>query len=84
AWELANQADDYLESSLNYAFDEKWGYLTVCPTNVGTGMRASVMLHLPALVMTNQAQRVLATLSQIGLAVRGLYGEGTEATGNLF
>ncbi len=84
AWELANQTDDYLESSLNYAFDEKWGYLTVCPTNVGTGMRASVMLHLPALVMTNQAQRIFATLSQIGLAVRGLYGEGTEATGNLF
>lgn len=84
AWDMATRVDDYLESSLNYAFDEKWGYLTVCPTNVGTGMRASVMLHLPALVITNQAQRVLSTLSQIGLAVRGLYGEGTEATGNLF
>lgn len=84
SWELANQADDCLEASLNYAFDEKWGYLTVCPTNAGTGMRASVMLHLPALVMTRQAQRILATLSQIGLAVRGLYGEGTEATGNFF
>ncbi|NLK52404.1 MAG: protein arginine kinase [Syntrophomonadaceae bacterium] len=84
AWELANQVDNHLESKLSFAFDERWGYLTVCPTNVGTGMRASVMLHLPALMITNQAQRVLSTLSQIGLAVRGLYGEGTEATGNLF
>lgn len=84
AWELANLVDDKLESKLNFAFDKKYGYLTSCPTNVGTGMRASVMLHLPALVIINQAQRVLATLSQIGLAVRGLYGEGTEATGNFF
>ncbi|NPV91775.1 MAG: protein arginine kinase [Firmicutes bacterium] len=84
AWEMATKVDDAVETMLNYAFHERWGYLTACPTNVGTGLRASVMLHLPGLVMTNQAQRVLSTLPQIGLAVRGLYGEGSEATGNLF
>lgn len=84
AWEMANTVDDAIESQMDYAFDEKWGYLTACPTNVGTGMRASVMLHLPGLVITNQANRVLSALPQIGLVVRGLYGEGTEATGNLF
>ncbi|MGI6649964.1 MAG: protein arginine kinase [Bacillota bacterium] len=84
AWKIADKVDNRLEAHMDYAFDERWGYLTVCPTNVGTGMRASVMLHLPALVITNQAQRMLPTLSQIGLVVRGLYGEGTEASGNLF
>jgi len=83
-WRMANVLDDALEETLDYAFDERWGYLTVCPTNGGPGMRAAVMLHLPALVITNQAQRMLTTLSQIGLVVRGLYGEGTEASGNLF
>lgn len=81
---LANVVDDALEDTLTYAFDERRGYLTACPTNVGTGMRASVMVHLPALVMTGQAQRVLTALSQVGLAVRGIYGEGTEALGNIF
>nr|WP_161258754.1 protein arginine kinase [Heliomicrobium undosum] len=84
AWDLASRIDDLLESKLDFAFDEKLGYLTACPTNVGTGLRASVMMHLPALVLTNQASRVLASLSQIGMTVRGLYGEGTDATGNLF
>lgn len=84
AWVMANLVDDTLEAHLDYAFDERWGYLTACPTNVGTGLRASVMMHLPGLVLANQAQKVLSTLSQIGLAVRGLYGEGTEASGNLF
>ena len=84
AWELANTVDDALETQLDYEFDEKWGYLTACPTNAGTGLRASVMLHLPGLVIANQVQRVLAALPQIGLAVRGLYGEGSEAAGNLF
>ncbi|NPV26960.1 MAG: protein arginine kinase [Firmicutes bacterium] len=84
AWDLANRVDDVLEKRLDFAFDEKYGYLTACPTNVGTGMRASVMMHLPGLVITNQANRVLSALSQLGLAVRGLYGEGTEAAGNLF
>ena len=73
-----------LESHLSYAFLPEWGYLTTCPTNVGTGMRASCMLHLPCLVMTNQIHRVLHALGKLGLTARGLYGEGTEATGNFF
>lgn len=84
AWALANSIDDLLESKLNYAFDERYGYLTACPTNVGTGIRASVMLHLPALVVTQQINRVLTAISHVGLVVRGVYGEGTEAVGNLF
>lgn len=84
AWELVNQMDDALEDTLDYAFSENFGYLTACPTNVGTGMRASVMLHLPGLVMVDQVGVVLATISKLGFAVRGLYGEGTEALGNLF
>ncbi|MBS3943609.1 MAG: protein arginine kinase [Dethiobacter sp.] len=83
AWQEANLYDDLLEQSINYAFDECYGYLTACPTNVGTGLRASVMLHLPALIMTNKINRLLGALSQVGLAVRGLYGEGTEIIGNL-
>ncbi|OAT85182.1 protein arginine kinase [Desulfotomaculum copahuensis] len=84
AWQLVNALDDGLEATLDYAFDEKLGYLTACPTNVGTGMRASVMLHLPGLVLVNQIRGVLAAISKLGLTVRGLYGEGTEAAGNLF
>ncbi len=84
AWELAGQVDDLVESKLHYAYDEQYGYLTCCPTNVGTGLRASVMMHLPALVMTNQASRVFTALAKLGFVVRGLYGEGTEAKGNLF
>ncbi len=84
AWELASQVDDALESRLDFAYDEQYGYLTCCPTNVGTGLRASVMMHLPGLVMTNQANRVFTTLAKLGFVVRGLYGEGTEAKGNLF
>jgi protein arginine kinase len=76
--------DDIFESQLDYAYDEKRGYLTSCPTNVGTGIRASVMIHLPALVLTQQINRILSAITQVGLAVRGLYGEGSEATGNLF
>ena len=83
-WDIANQVDDGLEQILDYAFCEEKGYLTSCPTNVGTGLRASVMLHLPALVMTQQLSSVLTSLSKLGLTVRGLYGEGTQATGNLF
>lgn len=82
-WDLADKIDDVLEETLNYAFDEELGYLTACPTNTGTGMRASVMVHLPALNMTNQLKKVLQTLGQLGLAVRGVYGEGTEILGNL-
>lgn len=84
AWNLANQVDDIFESMVDYAFDEARGYLTSCPTNVGTGIRASVMLHLPALVLTNQINRIIAAITQVGLTVRGLYGEGSEAIGNMF
>ncbi|MBS4021225.1 MAG: protein arginine kinase [Dethiobacter sp.] len=83
ALQEAMSYDDLLERELDYAFDENWGYLTVCPTNVGTGLRASVMVHLPALVLTKQINRVLAAIAQVGLAVRGLYGEGSEMVGNL-
>lgn len=84
AWAIANRVDDIIEKSLEYAFDEKRGFLTSCPTNVGTGIRASVMIHLPALVMTQQINRILQAITQVGLAVRGIYGEGSEAIGNLF
>ncbi|MCZ8517228.1 protein arginine kinase [Paenibacillus filicis] len=84
AWDLASQIDDLFEEQLNYAFDEKRGFLTSCPTNVGTGIRASVMIHLPALVLTQQINRILSAITQVGLTVRGLYGEGSEALGNLF
>lgn len=84
AWESGSRIDDIFEKHLNYAFDEKRGYLTSCPTNVGTGIRASVMLHLPALVYTQQINRILQAINQVGLVVRGLYGEGSEALGNLF
>lgn len=84
AWDMASQIDDIFEQHLDFAFDERLGYLTSCPTNVGTGMRASVMMHLPALVLTQQINRILSAISQLGLVVRGLYGEGSEATGNLF
>jgi len=83
AWAETGRYDDILESELDYVFDENYGYLTACPTNVGTGLRASVMLHLPALIMTRQINRILGALSQVGLTVRGLYGEGTEIIGNL-
>lgn len=83
-WDLCSKIDDVIEERLRYAFDEKLGYLTSCPTNIGTGMRASVMLHLPALVMTGYINKVLQAVTQIGLTVRGLYGEGTNAMGNLF
>lgn len=84
AWEWASKIDDVFEEQADYAFDEKYGYLTSCPTNVGTGIRVSVMMHLPALVLTGQINRILSAVQQVGLAVRGLYGEGSEATGNLF
>lgn len=84
AWRVASQVDDALEQRIQYAFDEHLGYLTACPTNVGTGLRASVMMHLPALVLTQQAGRLFHNLSQLGLVVRGLYGEGTEAAGHIF
>lgn len=84
AWEAANEVDDYIDEMMPYAFDERLGYLTSCPTNVGTGLRASVMMHLPALTLSGAMDRILQAASQIGLAVRGLYGEGSEAYGNMF
>jgi protein arginine kinase len=84
SWKTANSLDDIFEKELNYAFDEKKGFLTSCPTNVGTGIRASVMMHLPALVITQQMNRILSAITQVGLAVRGIYGEGSEAIGNVF
>lgn len=83
-WKAADRLDDALEQQLDFAFHEEKGYLTACPTNLGTGLRASVMIHLPALVLTNQAGKILGSLSQIGVAVRGFYGEGSEAQGNLY
>lgn len=83
-WEMADEIDSKLENRLGYAFSEEWGYLTACPTNTGTGLRVSVLLHLPGLVLTGQIARALKGIAQVGLAVRGLYGEGTEAMGNFF
>lgn len=83
-WSEIDGVDSELESQLDYAFSPKLGYLTACPTNVGTGMRASAMLHLPALVLAEQINQIVQAVNKLGLAVRGLYGEGTEASGNLF
>ncbi|MEC2326282.1 protein arginine kinase [Lederbergia lenta] len=84
ALEKANAIDDMLEAKVDFAFDEDLGYLTSCPTNVGTGLRASVMLHLPALILTRQMNRIIPAINQLGLVVRGIYGEGSEALGNIF
>jgi len=83
-WAQISQIDDHVESKVTYAFHEKLGYLTACPTNVGTGMRVSVMLHLPALVLTRQIEKVFRSLQKISLAVRGLYGEGSQAMGDFY
>jgi protein arginine kinase len=84
AWEHINQLDDLIEEQVTYAFNERLGYLTACPTNVGTGVRVSVMLHLPALAITRQIEKVFKSLHKINLAVRGLYGEGSQATGDFY
>lgn len=84
AFELANRIDDLLDSKLRYAFDERIGYLTQCPTNLGTGMRASVMMHLPALSKCSQISKLASTVSKLGLTIRGSYGEGTNAKGDIF
>jgi protein arginine kinase len=84
AWEQINRIDDLIEQKVTYAFHERLGYLTACPTNVGTGMRVSVMLHLPALVITKQIDKVFRSLQKISLAVRGLYGEGSQAMGDFY
>lgn len=84
AWDQINEIDSRLEEFVNFAFHEQLGYLTACPTNVGTGMRVSVMLHLPALVITRQIDKVFRSLQKISLAVRGLYGEGSQAMGDFY
>ncbi len=84
AWEQINKVDDALESKLDFAFHPRFGYVTACPTNVGTGIRVSVMLHLPALKLTGEIEKVFRAAKDMRLAVRGLYGEGTEATGDFY
>ena len=84
AWQDIDRVDDLLEQRVSYAFTEEFGYLTACPTNVGTGMRTSVMLHLPALVMIKHIEKVFRALQKINLAVRGLYGEGSRASGDFY
>ncbi|MGA3182513.1 MAG: protein arginine kinase [Verrucomicrobiota bacterium] len=84
AWVAIDQVDSELEKRLDYAFSAELGYLTACPTNLGTGIRASAMLHLPGLVLSEQINQIISSVNKLGLAVRGLYGEGTEALGNVF
>src|SRR5580765_5271727 len=84
AWAAIDQADSQLEKKLDYAFSPDLGYLTACPTNLGTGIRVSAMLHLPGLVLAEQINPIIQSVNKLGLAVRGLYGEGTEALGNVF
>ncbi|MDI3518881.1 MAG: protein arginine kinase [Caldanaerobacter sp.] len=84
SWDMADKIDDLIEETIDYAYDEKIGYLTSCPTNVGTGIRASVMVHLPALTITGQISNILNSVSKIGMAVRGIYGEGTQALGDIY
>jgi protein arginine kinase len=84
AWQAIDRFDSALEKKLSFAFDEELGYLTACPTNIGTGIRVSAMLHLPGLVLSEQINPIIQSVNKLGLAVRGLYGEGTEALGNVF
>ncbi|MCI0462741.1 MAG: protein arginine kinase [Gemmataceae bacterium] len=84
AWQEIDRMDDLIEQRVCYGFSEEFGYLTACPTNVGTGMRASVMLHLPVLVQTKHIEKVFRALQKINLAVRGLYGEGSRASGEFY
>ncbi len=83
-WATLNGIDSALAERVPYAFSDRLGFLTACPTNVGTGMRVSVMLHLPALELTKQIEKVFHAVAKINLAVRGLYGEGTQASGNFY
>jgi len=83
-WEEADKVDSALAGFLEYGFDDTFGYLTSCPTNVGTGLRASILIHLPGLVLTREIDSVIGRISKVGLMVRGFYGEGTDVLGNLF
>ena len=83
-WRIIDAIDTEFSKKLSFAYSTKWGYLTACPTNTGTGLRGSIMLHLPSLVFTGQIGKILQATAKLGLNIRGLYGEGTEASGNLF
>ena len=83
-WGMMSEIDDVLQDDLCFAFSDRFGYLTACPTNVGTGMRVSVMLHLPALAITRHIEKVFNAVAKMNLVVRGLYGEGTQAYGDLY
>ncbi|MFA7230215.1 MAG: protein arginine kinase [Victivallaceae bacterium] len=83
-WQTISELDSQIEKQLTYAYDSQLGYLTSCPTNVGTGMRASVMLHLPGLVLSGQLNAAIQGISKLGMAVRGIFGEGSDNRGNLF
>ncbi len=84
AYELINLLDDKIEKNLSYAFSEKYGFLTKCPSNAGTGMRASVMLHLPGLTMTDNIGTMVAAVGKLGITVRGMYGEGSSAAAHIY
>lgn len=84
AYDLISKIDDFLGETLQYAFHKKYGHLTACPTNVGTGMRMSFMLHLPALCMAHMADNLFAAVGKLGVTVRGMYGEGTKSSGYIF
>lgn len=83
AWELCSSVDDMIDTAKRFAFSMNYGYLTSCPTNLGTGLRVSFMMHLPALIMTGHIRRVLEACSKLGITLRGLYGENSEASGNI-
>lgn len=84
AWNAINDLDSSLEEHLDYAYSSKLGYLTACPTNLGTGLRGSAMMHLPALVISNQMEKIVRAVNQLGMVVRGLFGEGSDANGSIF
>jgi protein arginine kinase len=84
SWDIMLSLSTGLEDKIKFAHSQEWGYLTACPTNTGTGLRASVMMHLPAIVMTAQINSLIKAVSKLGLTVRGFFGEGTEAVGNFF
>jgi protein arginine kinase len=84
AWTAINALDSTLEESLDYSFSSQYGYVTACPTNLGTGLRASAMMHLPALVIAGQMEKIVRAVNQLGMVVRGLFGEGSDASGSMF
>ena len=84
AMNLAQELDEKIGQAIPYAYDERYGFLTACPTNVGTGLRASVMVHLPALTLTGNIQKILEVIHNFGMNIRGIYGEGSKAVGNMY